>query len=128
MTVTFEPFMDVYRIWYACTKDKQDRIQLGFILKSNTHPSIRTKRSFFSIGKYFESDESSEGDYSDEGHGSCFARRKSKKEVSQVVYHTPRHLKMKADKLRLSTDEKDQNAKYLMYQSYMKTVQDCINS
>lgn len=126
--MTFEPFIELYRVWHTCSKDKQDRTQLSFILRTNTRPPTKTKRSFFSIGKYFESDESSEGDYSDEGHGSCFARRKPKKDLSLEIYHTPRYLKMKADKLRVSTDEKDQNARYLMYESYMKTVQDCINS
>lgn len=119
--------MEVYRIWHTCTKDKQDRVQLSFILKTNTRTPTKTKRSFFSIGKYFESDESSEGDYSDEG-GSCFSRRKQKKVVSDQVHHTPRYLKMKADKLRLSMDEKDQNARYLMYENYMKSIEDCVNS
>ena len=119
--------MEVYRIWHTCTKDKQDRVQLSFILKTNTRTPTKTKRSFFSIGKYFESDESSEGDYSDEG-GSCFSRRKQKKVVSEQAHHTPRYLQMKADKLRLSMEEKDQNARYLMYENYMKSIEDCVNS
>ena len=71
MSVTSEELLEVYWIWYRCSKDMEERAQLGLILNANTRPPTKTKRSFFSIGEYFDSDDSSEGDYSDEGRGSC---------------------------------------------------------
>lgn len=117
--------MELYGIWLSASTDKHDRIQLNFLIKTNASPPAKTKRSFFSIAKYFDSDDSSEGDYSDEAHESCFTRRKSKK---PEVHYTERSLKIKAAKECISMDDKDVNARHLIYQSYMSSIEKCLNS
>lgn len=126
LVVTFKPFMTIYNIWHTATQDKHDRIQLAFIIKTNSTPPPKKKRSFFNIRKYFESDTTDDSMTDDEE--TSFIKSKSMNKTDSTVYRAQRYLKLKGGNQRLSMSDHDIVARHSKFQRNMRSIENFINA